>query len=60
MLVRSLLSFQEISVVSGVVDSDDTGEIKVLILPPAKTVQINKGQRITQLLLLPYYQTEKP
>ena len=60
MLVRSLLSFQEISVVSGVVDSDDTGEIKVLILPPAKTVQINKGQRISQLLLLPYYQTQKP
>ena len=44
----------------GVVDSDYTKEIKVLISLPAKTVQINKGQRITQLLLLPYYQTEKP
>ena len=41
----------------GVVDSDYTGEIKVLISLPTKTVQINKGQRITQLLLLPYYQT---
>ena len=60
MLVRSLLSFQELSVVSGVVDSDDTGEIKVLISSPAKTVEINKGQKIAQLLLLPYYQTEKP
>ena len=39
------------------VDSDYTGEIKVLISLPTKTVQINKGQRITQLLLLPYYQT---
>ena len=51
-LGRSSLSFQGISVVPGVVDSDYTGKIKVLILPPTKTVQINKGQRITQLLLL--------
>ena len=56
-LGRSSLSLQGILVVSGVVDSDYTGEIKVLISLPAKTVQINKGQRITQLLLLPYYQT---
>ena len=35
----------------GVVDSDYIGEIKVLISPPTKTVQINKGQRVTQLLL---------
>ena len=54
----SSLSFQEILVVYGVVDSDYTGEIKVLISPLTKTVQINKGQRITQFLLLPY-QTEK-
>ena len=40
----------------GVVDSDYTGEIKVLVSPPTKTVQINKSQRIAQLLLLPYYQ----
>ena len=38
----SSLSFQEISVVPGVVDSDYVGKIKVLILPPTKTVQINK------------------
>ena len=43
----------------GVVDSDYIGKIKVLISPPTKTVQINKGQRVTQLLLLPYYQTKK-
>ena len=30
-----------------------------MISPPTKTVQINKGQRVTQLLLLPYYQTRK-
>ena len=44
--------------VHGVVDSDYIGEIKVLIPPPTKTVQINKGQRVTQFLLLPY-QTRK-
>ena len=45
--------------VHGVVDSDYIGKIKVLISPPTKTVQINKGQRVTQPLLLPYYQTRK-
>ena len=57
-LGRTSLSFQEISVVYGVVDSDYIGKIKVLILPPTKTVQINKSQKITQFLLLPY-QTRK-
>ena len=50
-LGRSSLCLQEISVVPGVVDSDYTGEIKVLISLPTKTVQINKGQRVTQFLL---------
>ena len=58
-LGRSSLSFQGISLVPVVVGSDYIGEIKVLILPPTKTVQINKGQRITQLLLLSYYQKGK-
>ena len=53
-LGRSWLSFQEILVVYGVVDSDYIGEIKVLIPLLTKSVQINKGQRITQFLLLPY------
>ena len=45
--------------VHGVVDSDYIGEIKVLISLPTKTVQINKGQRITQFLLLPYQKKKK-
>ena len=53
MLGRSSLSLLGISVVPGVVDSDYTGEIKVLISPPTKTVQIDKGQKTAQLLLLP-------
>ena len=58
-LGHSSLSLQGISVMPGIVDSDYTGEIKGLISPPTKTVQTNKGQRIAQLLLLPYYQTGK-
>jgi len=58
-LGHNSLSFQGILVVPGVVDSDYTEEIKILISPPTKTVQIDKGQRIAQLLLLPYYQTGK-
>ena len=42
-----------------VVDFDYTDEIKVLISPPTKTVQINKSKKIAQLLLLPYYQIRK-
>ena len=41
-LGRSLLSFQKILVAFGVVGSDYTGKIKVLISPPTKTVQINE------------------
>ena len=44
--------------VHGVVDFDYIGKIKVLIPLLTKTVQINKSQKITQFLLLPY-QTEK-
>ena len=36
-LGHTSLSFQEISVVPGVVDSDYIGEIKVLISPATKT-----------------------
>ena len=41
-LGHSLLSFQEISVVSCVVNSDYTEKTEVLISPPAKTVQLIK------------------
>ena len=58
-LGRGLLSFQGISVVHSVVDSDYIEKLKFLTSPPTKTVQINKGQRVTQLLLLAYYQTRK-
>ena len=50
----SSLSFQKISVVHDVVDSGYIEKFKFLISPRTKTVQINKGLRVTQLLLLPY------
>ena len=54
----SSLSFQGISVVHGVVDSDYIEKLKVLISPPTKTVQINKGQRIT-VFAFTLHQTRK-
>uniref|UniRef100_UPI0040388CF6 deoxyuridine 5'-triphosphate nucleotidohydrolase-like n=1 Tax=Callospermophilus lateralis TaxID=76772 RepID=UPI0040388CF6 len=54
-LGRSSASLQGIKVIPGVVDSDFTGEIKILIEPPSrKTLIIHKGQKIAQILLLPY------
>lgn len=46
--------------VPGVIDSDFTGEIKIMVQPPTKTVQIHSGQRIAQLLLLPYKNSGSP
>ena len=53
-LGRSSLSLQGLAVIPGVIDSDYTVEIQVMISPPTKTQQIHKDQRISQLLLLPY------
>ena len=47
-LKRSSLSFQKISVVPGIISSNYIEKIKVLISPPTKTVQINKGQKFSQ------------
>ena len=48
---------QGLTVIPGVIDSDYTGEIQIMISPPTKTLQIHQGQRIAQLLLLPYHNT---
>lgn len=47
-------------VLPGVIDSDSTGEIKVMIRPLKETIQIHNGQRIAQLLLLPYLNLPNP
>ena len=49
------LAMQGLTIIPGVIDSDYTGEIQIMISPPTKTIQIHKGQRIAQLLLLPYH-----
>ena len=43
-----------LQVIPGVIDSDYTGEIKIMIHPGTRTIQVFPGQRIAQLLLLPY------
>lgn len=43
-----------LTVIPGVIDSDYEGEIKIIVQLPTKTFQIKAGQRIAQLLLLPY------
>ena len=61
-LGHSLLSFQEISVVSCVVNSDYTEKIEVLISPPAKTVQliiIKKNSTAFAFTLLPNRKTRQ-
>ena len=54
-LGRSSSALQGLTIIPGVIDSDYTGEIQIIISPPTKTIQIYKGQRIAQLLLLPYH-----
>ena len=54
-LGRISLAMQGLTIIPGVIDSDYTGEIQIMISPPTKIIQIHQGQRITQLLLLPYH-----
>lgn len=56
---RSSASLSGINVIPGVIDSDYTGEIQIIVSPSIKTQQIFAGQRIAQLLLLPYYRMGK-
>ena len=52
---RSSTSLQGITVIPGVIDSDYTGEIQITMSPPTETIQINRGQKIAQLLMLPHH-----
>lgn len=57
---RSSSSLKGLIIIPGVIDADYTGEIQILLSPPTQTIQIQAGQRIAQLLLLPITQTGKP
>lgn len=49
-----------LEVLPGVIDADVTGEIKVMVKAGKETCIIRKGQRIAQLLLLPYVRLPNP
>lgn len=51
---RSSNYAKNFKVLPGVLDSDTEADIKIMIRPLKETIQIHKGQRIAQLLLLPY------
>lgn len=57
---RSSMAKLGLQVIPGVIDSDYQGEIKIMVSPPTKTIQIFPQQRIAQLLLLPYLKLPNP
>lgn len=50
---RSSTALRGLTVVPGVIDSDYTGHIKIMVQSLVGTMVINKGDKIAQLLLLP-------
>lgn len=59
-LGRSSNYTKNFEVLPGVVDANTEAEIKVMVKPLKETIQIHKGQRIAQLLLLPYINLPNP
>lgn len=47
-------------VLPGIIDADIENDIKIMVRPLSETIQIHKGQRIAQLLLLPYIKLPNP
>lgn len=47
-------------VLPGIIDSDTENTIKIMVKPLVETLQIHKGQRIAQLVLLPYVNLPNP
>uniref|UniRef100_A0A8U8AWL2 dUTPase-like domain-containing protein n=1 Tax=Geospiza parvula TaxID=87175 RepID=A0A8U8AWL2_GEOPR len=52
LLGRSLAAMMGLFVLPGVIDADFTGEICVMVYTPFPPIQIEKGQRIAQLVPL--------
>lgn len=50
---RSSVALRGLTVIPGVIDSDYTGKIKIMVQALQGVVLINKGDKIAQLLLLP-------
>lgn len=52
-LGRSSAALRGLAVIPGVVDSDFTGKVKIMVQAPQGPLVINPGDRIAQMLLLP-------
>lgn len=53
-LGRSSSTIKGLHVAPGVIDGDFSGEIKIMAHSPATISVVQAGQRIAQLLLIPY------
>lgn len=51
---------KKFEVLPGIIDSDTENYIKIMVRPLSETIQIHKGQRIAQLILLPYVNLPNP
>ena len=59
-LGRSSVTMQGLIVHPGVIDSDYTGQVKIMVSSPRGIVAISPGDRIAQLLLLPSCHSQFP
>lgn len=59
LLERSSWTMKGVQVFPGVIDSDYTGEIKIMVSAPAQMVTIQQGDRVAQLVLVPLVQKGK-
>ena len=53
LLEKSSWTMKGLQIAPGVIDSDFTGEIKIMACAPKNIVSIPSGQRIAQLVMLP-------
>lgn len=53
LLGRSSVALRGLTIIPGVIDSDFTGTIKIMVQALQGTIIINKGDKIAQLLVLP-------
>jgi dUTPase len=59
-LGRSFVTMQGLIVHPGVIDSDFTGKVKIMVSSPRGIIAISPGDRIAQLLLLPSCHSQFP
>lgn len=60
LLGRSSITIKGLTIYPGVIDSDYTGEIKIMASARDKIIDLPTGTRIAQLLILPYHDLGLP